>query len=205
MGKKRRAIEGTPIAPNLSGGVKIVEKQGGKVSVGEGTYMNSGILYAGGDNITIGKYCRIGYEVFMLTNYGSNLLLADDKKRRAGPIIIGDCVHIGWKVLIRGGVTIGDWAIVGMGAIVLKDVEPFHMVGGNPAKDLGLRPDTDKIIRLVKKRCGDIKGSPQEIMISAKKKGFTIAERSYHPNTGARLYIAPKGKILQYTDEFLVE
>jgi len=204
MGKIRSKQRIDPVL-SKDGSVKITEKQGGRVTVGEGTYMNSGLLYAGGDNITIGKFCRIGYEVFMLTNYGSNLLLADDKKRRSGGIIIGDSVHIGWKVLIRGGVTIGDWAIVGMGAVVLKNVEPFHMVGGNPARDLGLRPDTDKIIRLIKKRCGNIDGTPAEVIAKVKKQGYSIAEKSFHPDKGARLYIAPKGKILQYTEEFLVE
>src|SRR4030042_1898037 len=191
--------------PHLTKLVRVVEKQGGKVTVGEGTYMNGGTLYAGGDNIVIGKFCRISYDVLMLTNYGSNLLLADDLKRRAGKIIVGDNVFIGWGAMIRGGAIVGDWAIIGMGGVVIKNGEPFSMVVENPARDLGLRPDTNKIIRLIKKRCGNTDGTPYEVVTKFKKQGYTFAERSQDPNKGARLYIAPKGKILQYTDEFAVD
>jgi len=184
--------------------VIVREKQGGKIIIGEGTYINGINLYASSDDIVIGKFCRISYEVLMITNYGSHLLLADDLKRRCGKIVVGDNVFIGWRSMIRGGVTIGDFAIVGMGTIVVKNVEPFHMVAGNPARDLGLRPDTDKIIRLIKKRCGNTDGTPYEVVVKFKKQGYTFAEASRNPDQGAIFYIAPKGKILKYTNEFAV-
>ncbi|GGE55706.1 transferase family hexapeptide repeat protein [Pedobacter psychrotolerans] len=52
------------------------------------------------------------------------------------PIIICDHVWIGMNCLILKGVTIGEGAIVGAGSVVTKDVEPWTIVGGNPAKKI---------------------------------------------------------------------
>ncbi|WP_330999410.1 CatB-related O-acetyltransferase [Sphingomonas sp. IC-56] len=51
-----------------------------------------------------------------------------------GPVIIGNDVWIGQNVLIQQGVTIGDGAVVAAGAVVTKDVPPFAIVGGTPAR-----------------------------------------------------------------------
>ena len=47
---------------------------------------------------------------------------------------MGDYVSIGARAIVLPGVTIGEGAVVGAGAVVTKDVEPFTVVGGNPAK-----------------------------------------------------------------------
>lgn len=52
---------------------------------------------------------------------------------------IGNDVWIGERALIKGGVTIGDGAVVGMGSIVTKDVPPYTIVAGNPAKIIRVR------------------------------------------------------------------
>lgn len=60
------------------------------------------------------------------------------------PVIIGADVWVGAKVIIRAGVTIGHGAVVAAGAVVVKDVEPYTIVGGVPAKAIRLRfPETD--------------------------------------------------------------
>ena len=51
-----------------------------------------------------------------------------------GDIVVGDDVWIGADAIICSGVTIGQGAIVAAGAIITKDVEPYAIVGGNPAK-----------------------------------------------------------------------
>ena len=53
--------------------------------------------------------------------------------RKAGDTIIGNDVWIGSEAMIMSGVTIGDGAIIGARAVVTKDVEPYTVVGGNPA------------------------------------------------------------------------
>ena len=53
---------------------------------------------------------------------------------RERPIIIGNDVWIGSRVIILGGVRIGDGAIIGAGSVVTHDVPPYVVVGGNPAR-----------------------------------------------------------------------
>jgi lipopolysaccharide transport system ATP-binding protein len=62
-----------------------------------------------------------------------------------GDIIVGNDVWIGAQSTIMSGIKIGDGAIVAAGALVTKDVEPFSVVGGNPAKHLKYRFDEQQI------------------------------------------------------------
>ncbi|MET3577672.1 acetyltransferase-like isoleucine patch superfamily enzyme [Mesorhizobium robiniae] len=55
------------------------------------------------------------------------------------PVKIEDSVFIGFNAIILKGVTIGKGAVVGAGSVVTKDVAPFTMVGGNPARPIGLK------------------------------------------------------------------
>ena len=63
--------------------------------------------------------------------------------------IIGNDVWIGENVTIKGGVKIGDGAIIGMNSLVTKDVPPYAIVGGNPAKIIRYRFDEDTIHKLL--------------------------------------------------------
>ena len=66
--------------------------------------------------------------------------------------IIGNDVWIGANVLIKGGIRIGDGAIVAMGAVVTKDVEPYTIVAGVPAKPIRKRFSDSDIERLVESK-----------------------------------------------------
>jgi virginiamycin A acetyltransferase len=66
-----------------------------------------------------------------------------------GDIIIGNDVWLGFGCLIKGGVKIGDGAIVAAGALVVKDVPPYSIVAGNPAKVVKKRFDDVTISRLL--------------------------------------------------------
>ncbi len=63
--------------------------------------------------------------------------------------IIGNDVWIGYNVIIKSGVHIGDGAIIGMGSVVTHDVQPYSIVGGNPARELRKRFDEKTIERLM--------------------------------------------------------
>ena len=62
-----------------------------------------------------------------------------------GDIIVGNDVWIGAKSTIMSGIKIGDGVIVAAGAVVTKDVEPYSIVGGNPAKHLKYRFEEQQI------------------------------------------------------------
>lgn len=66
--------------------------------------------------------------------------------------IIGNDVWIGANAIVMSGVKIGDGAVIAAGAIVTKDVEPYHVVGGIPAKVINKRFTDDVVDALVKSR-----------------------------------------------------
>ena len=66
-----------------------------------------------------------------------------------GDIIIGNDVWFGYNSLVMNGVTIGDGAIIAAGALVVKDVPPYSIVAGNPAKVVKKRFDDETISRLL--------------------------------------------------------
>lgn len=88
--------------------------------------------------VVIGKYVNMGPEVYIYTsNHGHDRV--DIPMQEQGytvekPVVIDDDVWIGSRVTILPGVHIGQGAIVGASAVVTHDVEPFTIVGGNPAK-----------------------------------------------------------------------
>ena len=69
--------------------------------------------------------------------------------------MVGSDVWIGYEAVILSGVTIGDGAIIGARAVVTRDVPPYTIVGGVPARPIRRRFDDDTIARLVKLRWWD--------------------------------------------------
>ena len=111
-------------------------------SIGNKSYDNGAIVYRWSDApITIGKYCSISYDVnFVLddgghtyntiTSYPFKSNVISEKRG----IEIGNDVWIGLGCTILYGVKIGDGATIAAGSVVTKDVEPYTVVGGVPAK-----------------------------------------------------------------------
>lgn len=97
-----------------------------------------------------------------------NILLAWDHK---GDIIIGNDVWIGYEAVILSGVKIGDGAIIGSRAVVTKDVPPYTIVAGVPAKPIRKRFSDDRIAQLLDLRWWD--WSPEKVQknISAIQNG----------------------------------
>ncbi len=76
----------------------------------------------------------------------SNITTAWDNK---GDIVIGNDVWIGYEAVIMAGVHIGDGAIIAARAVVTKDVAPYTIVGGTPAKEIRKRFDAEVIQQLL--------------------------------------------------------
>lgn len=84
------------------------------------------------DKITIGTKVAISREAFICT--ASHDITKPNRPLITAPITICDGVWVGARAIILPGVTIGEGAVVAAGAVVTKDVDPWTVVGGNPAK-----------------------------------------------------------------------
>lgn len=111
---------------------------GRKVHLGERNVINFGCLLDGRKfHIRTGNDVSIGPEAAILT-LGHDPQ-SPDFTDRGGDVTIGDRVWIGYRSIVLPGITIGEGAVVGAGAVVTKDVEPFAIVAGNPARKIGSR------------------------------------------------------------------
>lgn len=103
------------------------------IEIGENTFINAGTIITSRRQITIGKNCHIANQVIMMDDdfHDVGKMTATSGKEA---ITIGDNVWIATRAIILKGVTIGEGAVIAAGAVVTKDVAPFTLVGGVPAK-----------------------------------------------------------------------
>ena len=111
---------------------------GRKVRFGKRNVINFNCLFDGRKfQIQTGDDVSIGPEAAILT-LGHDPQ-SPDFTDRGGDVIIGNRVWIAYRAIILPGITIGEGAVVGAGAVVTKDVEPYTIVAGNPARKIGER------------------------------------------------------------------
>lgn len=92
-----------------------------------------------------------------------------------GDIVIGNDVWIGYEAVILSGVRIGNGAIIATRAVVTKDVEPYAIVGGVPAKPIKKRFDEDTVLKLEALRWWDLPSRQIKRLLPAIKSGDTKA------------------------------
>ncbi len=106
---------------------------GQNITVGKNVFINSGCCFQDQGGIEIGDDVLIGQQVVIAT---LNHDLDPEKRKNMfpAPVKIGKNVWIGAHATILPGITVGEGAVVGAGAVVTKDVPPYAIVAGVPAK-----------------------------------------------------------------------
>ena len=105
---------------------------GAELLIGEDVFFNRGVGVYAAERVTIGDHTRIGD---LATVYDTDVHEVEQGRPvRVDPVAIGRNVWIGRNAVVLPGVTIGDHAVVGAGAIVTKDVPARAIVAGNPAR-----------------------------------------------------------------------
>jgi acetyltransferase-like isoleucine patch superfamily enzyme len=136
------------------------------LEISEHSYGRPKVIYDSDKyKVTIGKFCSIAKNVtFILsgthkTDYISTYPFSILMKHRTtvnsvvyhkGNIIVGNDVWIGYGATIMPGITISDGAVIGAMSVVTKNVEPYAIVAGNPAKLIRRRFDNKTITQLLK-------------------------------------------------------
>lgn len=116
------------------------------ISIGEDTIIGDHCFLDGRDQLKIGSHTDIASQVLI---YNSEHDINDENFKAITALVeIGDYVFIGPRAIILPGVKIGDGAIIAAGAVVTKDVDPFKIAGGVPAKEISERELKDPHYRL---------------------------------------------------------
>ena len=130
---------------------------------GPGTWIEPTVKFTNPQNIAIGSHCHINHLGCLQADSDSTITIGDDLRMGPGTmiyssnhgirkgtlirtqpmiqkdVIIGNDVWLGSNVVVNAGVTIGDGAIIAAGAVVIKDIPPYTIAGGVPAKVIRCR------------------------------------------------------------------
>ncbi|AKG19917.1 CatB-related O-acetyltransferase [Calothrix sp. 336/3] len=125
-----------------------------------------------GDKLIIGKFCSIASDVKFVMNGGNHRtdwltnypfpifgagweVAMPETWPHKGDTVIGNDVWIGYGAMVMPGIQIGDGAIIATGAVVTRNVAPYSVVGGNPAKEIRQRFPDQVIEKLLNIRWWD--------------------------------------------------
>ncbi len=113
--------------------------------IGIGDYSGIGINASLSGHITLGDYVMMGRDVVIMTRnhefLRTDIPMVKQGFREERPVVISNDVWIGDRVIILGGVHIGEGAIIGAGSVVTKNVPPYAVVAGIPAKIIKMRKE----------------------------------------------------------------
>jgi acetyltransferase-like isoleucine patch superfamily enzyme len=124
----------------LEPGVWLTAPGEARIRIGRGTFLNLGVMVASAALVEIGEHCMFANGCFV-TDADHRF---DDPDRPVpwqgftsqGPTRVGDNVWCGAHVVITGGVTVGERCVIGANSVVTRDIPPFSIAAGAPAKVL---------------------------------------------------------------------
>lgn len=125
--------------------VELTTAHGALLTIGDDTFLNYGTSVGATGRIEIGARVNVGPYVMIIDTVfhdAYDRTLVPPPK----PVVIEDDVFLGAKCSIMPGVRVGRGAVVATGSVVTKDVAPFTVVGGVPARELS-RLDPEKFVR----------------------------------------------------------
>ena len=157
-------------------------------------FVRNNVLYhypINGDRLVIGKFCSIACGAKFLFTSANHTLKSlstypfpifyeawdtsvseiTEAWDNRGDIVIGSDVWIGYEAVILSGVHIGDGAIIGARAVVTRDVEPYTIMGGVPARPIRKRYDEETIQRLLALRWWDFPPEQMRKCLDALEQG----------------------------------
>lgn len=108
------------------------------LKIGTHSHVNQGCLLDCRGGLTVGNSVSISHRVTIMT--GSHDLRSTTFDYKSAPVVIGNHAWIGVNATILGGVTIGEGGVVAAGAVVTRDVPPYAVVAGIPARVIAQRP-----------------------------------------------------------------
>jgi acetyltransferase-like isoleucine patch superfamily enzyme len=124
----------------LEPGVWITAPGTARVSIGAGTFLNLGVMIAAQELVEIGAHCMLANGCFVSD---ANHRFADPDRpitwqgfESRGPTRIGENCWMGANVVVTSGVVIGQRCVIGANSVVTRDIEPFSIAAGAPAKVL---------------------------------------------------------------------
>ena len=114
----------------IQGGAKCWQPW--KLEIGENAWIDGGVNLYAVDKLVIGAHAVVSTGAFLCT--ASHDPSSSAFELKTAPIVVRDMAWIGANAFVMPGVTIGEGAVVGACSVVTKDVEPWTIVAGNPAR-----------------------------------------------------------------------
>ncbi len=137
-------------AKTLIDGELMLHDYGGEIEIGSSSYIGMGSRLWSGESLRIGDHVFVAHNV-TITDTNSHQMDAEERAEhyqrtvvegrafekgsiRTAPVVIGDHAWINFNVAVLKGVSIGEGAIIGAGSVVTKDIPPYVLATGNPAR-----------------------------------------------------------------------
>jgi acetyltransferase-like isoleucine patch superfamily enzyme len=145
---------------NIEGSI-VFERAGARISIGDRTHVGGSTLLAAASSVDIGDDVLIAFNALIMDHNSHSLRFSDRQHDvrdwirgtkdwstvAMAPVKISNKAWIGVRAIVLKGVSIGEGAIVGAGSVVTKDVPPWTIVGGNPARVIRPLTDEERMVR----------------------------------------------------------